>query len=81
MTPEEFLKCIVKCIVKFSDDVKVEETSDEMGILLSLSIAKADMGIIIGKSGVNIQAIKKIMRLYGFQNDSVISIRVNEPKE
>jgi len=47
MKEVEFLQFIVENLVSSKDDVKIERTEDELGILLTLSVAKDDMGVII----------------------------------
>ena len=44
----QFLEYVVKALVDNPNDVKIERTVDEMGVLLKLSINPADMGKVIG---------------------------------
>jgi predicted RNA-binding protein YlqC (UPF0109 family) len=39
----EFLQFIVESLVDNKDDIKIERTEDELGILLTLSVNKDDM--------------------------------------
>ena len=45
----EMVEYIVKQIVDNPDEVKVQEVRAEKVILLEISVAKADMGKVIGK--------------------------------
>lgn len=74
-----YLEAIVKPLVSYPEEVRIEKTSDEMGILLSLNLHKDDMGKIIGKEGNTARAIRHIVRQYGMSRQARISIKINEP--
>lgn len=58
---DELVLYIVKNLVSKPDEVKLE-TKDEEGMTsLSLSVAPDDMGIVIGKAGQTIRAIRKLL--------------------
>jgi len=52
---------IAKKIVDYPDQVQVQQQQGEDTILLVLSVAKQDLGKIIGKKGKNIAAVRTIM--------------------
>ena len=58
---KQFLETIVKQIVSNPEDVNVERTVDEMGVLLTLKINPADMGYVIGRKGQTAQAIRTLL--------------------
>jgi len=43
----EFLQFIVGNLVDNKDDVVIDRTEDELGVLLTLKVNKEDMGVII----------------------------------
>jgi predicted RNA-binding protein YlqC (UPF0109 family) len=47
MKEVEFLQFIIENLVSNPDDIKIEKTEDELGTLLTMSLNKDDMGIII----------------------------------
>lgn len=58
---DELVLYIVKNLVSKPDKVKLE-TKDEEGLAsLLLSVAPDDMGIVIGKMGQTIRAIRKLL--------------------
>lgn len=73
------LESIVKFIVDSPAEVKVERTTDEMGVLLTLSVPKADMGKIIGREGNTAKAIRTIVRVVGMKNNSRVNVKILEP--
>ena len=57
----EMVEYIVKQIVDNPDQVKVEEAKGEKVILLEISVAKEDMGKVIGKGGRIANAIRTLV--------------------
>lgn len=57
----ELVEYIVKHVVDFPDEVKVQEIKAEKVILLEISVAKADMGKVIGKGGRVANALRTIV--------------------
>ncbi len=74
-----FLEMIVKGIASNPDSVKVERTVDEMGVLLTLSVAKDDMAQVIGRSGKTASAIRTLLRVVGMKNNARVNLKINEP--
>ena len=74
-----YLKNLVEGIVKSPERVKLERLTDELGVFLKMKVAKEDMGVVIGKQGGNVAAIKLLLKLYGINNGSRISLKVEEP--
>lgn len=60
---KELLEYIVKEIVSNPKEVKVEETAEEDGTAhLSFSVNPDDMGLVIGKQGRTISAIRSLVK-------------------
>ncbi|MFA6917770.1 MAG: KH domain-containing protein [Candidatus Gracilibacteria bacterium] len=76
-----FVEQIVKQIVEKPDEVVVERTVDEMGVLITLKVAKEDMGKIIGKEGQTAKAIRVLLRVIGSKNNSRVNLKIVEPEE
>lgn len=79
MEEQEFLETIVKAVVSEPDKVKVSRSVDEQGVLLRFWVSKPDMGIVIGSAGVNMDAIRRLVKLVGFQQKEVVNLRLEEP--
>lgn len=77
---QKFLEYVVKALADFPDDVKITRTVDEMGVLLSLSVNKDDMGKIIGRSGQTAKAIRTVLRVVGMKNDARVNLKIEEPE-
>ncbi|MBM3261472.1 KH domain-containing protein [Candidatus Kaiserbacteria bacterium] len=77
---QQFLEYVVKSLVDNPDDVKIDRTVDEMGVLLRLSVNQDDMGKIIGRSGATAKAIRTILRVVGMKNDARVNLKIEEPE-
>ncbi len=77
---QQFLEYVVKALADFPDDVKINRTVDEMGVLLTLSVNKDDMGKIIGRSGQTAKAIRTVLRVVGMKNDARVNLKIEEPE-
>ena len=76
----EFVEYIVKAIVQNPNDVKVDRTVDEMGVLLTLNINPADMGQIIGRKGQTARAIRTLLKIVGAKNNARVNLKIVEPE-
>lgn len=79
MSDIQYLTFILQGIVNDPNSVFVDRKVDEMGVLLTVRVAKKDMGRVIGKSGTTINSIRNIVRAFGYSIDSVLNVRVEEP--
>lgn len=73
-----YVGSIIQGIVSFPDEVRIDRTSDERGILLTLTVAKQDMGKVIGRNGDNINAVRRIAKAFGAARKAAISIKIND---
>lgn len=75
-----FLEYVVKALVDNPDDVKINRTVDEMGVLLTLTVNPADMGKIIGRMGNTAKAIRTLLRVVGMKSNARVNLKINEPE-
>lgn len=75
-----FLEYIVKSLVDNPDDVKIDRTVDEMGVLITMTVNPADMGKIIGRQGNTAKAIRTLLRVIGMKNNARVNLKINEPE-
>lgn len=76
---QQFLEYVIKALVDNPNEVKVSRTVDEMGVLLTLDVAAADMGKIIGRQGNTAKSIRTLLRVVGMKNNSRVNLKINEP--
>lgn len=79
MQDELLLEGIIRAIVNQPDQVQVERHVDEMGVLLKVKLGEGDAGIVIGKSGRAIKAIRSVMSLVGRRTKARVSVRLDVP--
>lgn len=77
---QDFLEVVVKALVSDPSAVKVKRDVDEMGVLLTLDVSPADMGTVIGRSGVTAKAIRTLLRVVGIKNNARVNLKINEPE-
>jgi len=75
-----FLEYVVKALVDNPDDVQIDRTVDEMGVLITMTVNSADMGKIIGRQGNTAKAIRTLLRVIGMKNNARVNLKINEPE-
>ncbi len=80
LSDQEFLDIIIKNIVSHPEDVKIDRTVDEMGVLLTLKVNPVDMGQIIGRSGQTARAIRTLLRTIGAKLNARLNLKIQEPE-
>ena len=76
-----FLEFVIKALVDNPNDVKINRTVDEMGVLLTLDVNRGDMGKIIGREGNTAKAIRTLLRVVGMKNNARVNLKINEPAD
>ena len=77
---QQFLQDLVKALVDHPEDVKINRTVDEMGVLLTLDVHAEDMGKVIGRSGNTAKAIRTLLRVVGMKHTARVNLKINEPE-
>lgn len=77
---QQFVEYIVKSLVNSPDDVNVERTIDEKGVLLKLTVNNEDLGRVIGKRGSTAQSIRTLLRALGTKNDARYNLKIIDPE-
>ena len=74
-----FLDYVVKALVDNPDQVVISRSVDEMGVLLTLTVAADDMGKIIGRDGNIAKALRTLLRVVGMKHNARVNLKINEP--
>ncbi len=77
---KQFVEFVLKTIVDNPDDVQVDRTVDEMGVLLTVTVNPEDMGKVIGKSGQTAKAIRSLLKVVGAKHDARVNMKIIEPE-
>lgn len=78
---QEFVEYVVKAIVNHPEDVKVERTVDDRGVLLTLHINQEDMGYVIGRQGQTARALRILLKTVGAKDDARVNLKIYEPDD
>lgn len=73
---EQFVEFIVKSLVGKPEEVSIERTIDEKGVLLELTVDPEDLGRVIGKRGATAQSIRTLLRALGTKNDARYNLKI-----
>ena len=73
---KELVEVIAKALVDNPDEVVVKETVNEKAIVLELSVAKSDMGKVIGKQGRIAKAIRAVVKAATAKNSKPVFVEI-----
>ncbi len=79
MPIDTYLADILRPLLTRPDAAQIALSNDDMGILLTIIVAKEDMGSIIGKSGETAKCIRHLIRIAGIKQNARVSVKINEP--
>ena len=71
---KELLEVMIKGLVDHKDQVSVEETVTKDTLVLSVKVAQADMGQVIGKQGKMAKSIRNVMKAVASKEHKKINV-------
>lgn len=74
------IEFIAKSLVERPEQVDVQESGNDDHIRLELSVAKDDMGRVIGKGGKVANSIRAILRVAAEREGKQVTLDVIEPQ-
>ncbi|AEB41329.1 KH domain-containing protein [Chlamydia pecorum] len=77
---KDFLAYIIKNLVDRPNEVHIKEVQGTNTIIYELSVAKPDIGKIIGKEGRTIKAIRTLLVSVASRNNVKVSLEIMEEK-
>ena len=78
---QQFVEYIVKNLVSHPDDVVIDRTIDEKGVLLTLTVHEEDLGRIIGRRGATAQSLRALLRALGAKNDARYNLKIENNED
>lgn len=76
---KDLLQFIVTNLVTKPEAVSIDEQTEEGNVDLNLTVDPSDMGLIIGKSGQTIRAIRKLLTVRAIAENVRINLQLVEP--
>lgn len=73
------MRAVVEPLLSQPEALKLSASEDDRGHLLTMDVARADMGRLIGREGEHIKAIRTILHVWGATRDLKTSLKLNEP--
>jgi uncharacterized protein len=73
---KELLEFLAKSLVDHPDQVRVEETETDGGVLLRLSVAKEDVGKVIGKQGRIARALRTVVKASAIKDGKQATVEI-----
>jgi predicted RNA-binding protein YlqC (UPF0109 family) len=77
---KELLEGIARSIVDHPAEVSVTETGSEQGTSLSLRVAPADLGRVIGKQGRTARSIRTLLTAAAIKANRRVSLEIVEDR-
>lgn len=77
----DFIRYIMTNLVENPNDLVIEKSVDDIGVLINLQSHRNDMGRIIGKNGQTIKSIRTLLRVIGKREEERINLKILEPIE
>ena len=75
---KELIETIVKPLVDFPEDVRIDVVEDDYRVTYQLSVNKTDMGKVIGKQGRVAKAIRTVVYAAGSSQQKKIFLEIGE---
>ena len=76
---KDLLNFIVQSLVTKPEVVLIDEQKQNGDINLNLTVDPSDMGLIIGKGGQTIRAIRKLLTVRAIAENVRVNLQLNEP--
>lgn len=74
-----FVEEVTKLLVEHPENVEVNRTIDDLGVLITLKVHPDDMATIIGRDGRSAKAIRTLLRIIGAKEDQRVNLKIVEP--
>lgn len=78
---KDLLDYIVKNLVTKPEAVLIDEQTEDGNVDLLLTVDPTDMGLIIGKNGQTIRAIRKLLTVRAIAENVRVNLQLNEPQK
>lgn len=77
---KDLLEYVVTNLVTKPDAVEIDEQRQNGNVDLNLKVDPSDMGLVIGKGGQTIRAIRKLLTVRAIAENVRVNLTLAEPK-
>lgn len=78
---EKFLKYLIGQLVDNKEAVEIQKKEENSVVFLTISVAKEDMGKVIGKEGKVINSIRNLVKILAVKEKVKVVVQLAEPQE
>jgi predicted RNA-binding protein YlqC (UPF0109 family) len=78
---KDLLEFVVKSLVSQPEEVEIKQEEKEGDINLDLKVAEEDMGLIIGRQGRIIKAIRNLLKTRALIENKKVQLTLEEAKK
>lgn len=78
---KDLLEYIVKNLVSKPEAIQIDEQKSNGEVNLNLTVDPSDMGLIIGKGGQTIRAIRKLLTVRAIVENVRVNLQLAEPAQ
>jgi predicted RNA-binding protein YlqC (UPF0109 family) len=78
MSYADYLAQVLAPLVSDPTSVRIVQTEDSIGTLLTLTVAQKDMGIVIGKEGSTSKCLRSLLHLAGVRAGVNVTLKITE---
>ena len=75
---KNFVEYLLVRLVDHPDELVVEETENEEGILITIRVHADDMGRVIGRGGSVIKAVRKLVQVKAANDNQRVRVEIEE---
>lgn len=75
----EFVTSVLSMLVEDKDQLSVQASKDDLGVLITVQVSERDMGKLIGKGGQTIKSMRTLLRVIGGTSNQRVNLKVLEP--
>ncbi len=76
----DFVTLVLGMLLEDKDQMVIESSTDDLGILITIRVSDRDMGKLIGKNGQTIKSIRTLLRVIGGMANQRVNLKVLEPQ-
>lgn len=76
---KDLLNFVIASLVTKPEAVAINEQKEEGNINLNLTVDPSDMGLVIGKNGQTIRAIRKLLTVRAIAENVRVNLQLTEP--
>tara|TARA_B100000427_G_scaffold327417_1_gene338115 strand:+ start:10433 stop:10672 length:240 start_codon:yes stop_codon:yes gene_type:complete len=73
---KSLVEMIVRSLVDYPDEVKINETSGESIMILEINVSPEDVGKVIGKEGRIANAIRTVVKAAAAKLDKKVTVEI-----